>query len=78
MSRFLTKSLELKSFPIFSEAKFYYGKISLAKETFIDCEHLTIWFNPNKYRKLKQLFEEEIDSEDELIKRVIDVYDYFK
>jgi hypothetical protein len=76
-AKFLSKELELKEFPIFKSAKFIYSKLCVAKETFVDFEHLTIWFNSKKYKELRQLFEEEIKDETEMIIRVIAIYEYF-
>lgn len=76
--RILNVDLSLKKYPIFNNAKFRYGKICVSKTTFVDYENLTIWFNINKYKKLRQLFEEDINSEDELIKRVVEIWEYFK
>ena len=74
----LNYDLSLKKFPIFDSANFIYGKISLSKETFVDYEHLTIWFNARKYKKLRQLFEEEIENDRELVKRIVEIFNYFK
>lgn len=53
---YLDKFYDLKDFLVFEKSKFRYGKISLSKETMVDYEGFTFWFNVNSYRKLKEYF----------------------
>lgn len=75
---YLTKKLEVKNFLVFKDSRFMYGKISLSQKTCVNYEDLTIWFSSKKFKELRQLFDEKIKSETELIKRTLDIYNYFK
>lgn len=76
----LNNNLEFFESPFNVNDKIRYSKISLSDRTTLDYEDNLFWFNPKKYRILKQVLE--VDSinnfENDIKIRINDIYDFFK
>jgi len=75
---FLTKTLELKNYSIINWSFIRRAKFHVSKNTVLDYEYNTFWFNSIEYRELRQLFEIEEFSKKIIISKVIDIVEYFR
>lgn len=75
---FLSKGLKLEEYSIINPSSIQQAQIHLSKETILDYEFNTFWFNAREYRELRQLFFIEEFSEKILISKVVDILNYFR
>lgn len=77
---YLSKGLDLSDFYVLENSNFLIGRICTNDKTIVDFENLTFWFSPKDFKSLKFLLninDFKISLEDEIKKRVLEVFDLF-